>query len=231
MNADNDTSGVTGHTDPADESPWAMQLVVRVEKNNPPTRTAACEATAMAVVHLLATEEAASVWKPQIDRWLAGRIRKHCRRARGAKWDKIQHLPGVTVAHAGAEVRAFVPSAVDAIPPEVFKLQLTGRELDDPDGSPPTPAATPALVVSLQPDPWLPDGKAAAACGHAAQVAYMKADAPTRAAWQAAGFPVVVEQPDSRRFVEVVKTAPVVIRDAGFTVVESGTVTSAARWV
>lgn len=160
-------STVTGHADPEGEAPWAMQLVVRVEKADPPTRTAACEAAAMAVVKLLASEQAEADWKPQLDRWLEGRIRKHCRRARGAKWDKAQAIPGVTVEHDGAEVRAYVPCSTDAIPAELAKLQLSGLSLDDPDPHGHVDPDGPVLVVSLQPDPWLPDGKAAVLRCHA----------------------------------------------------------------
>ena len=221
---------VTGFADPLDTAPWAMQLVVRVEKAAPPTRTSACEAAAMAVVRLLASDDAQGEWRPAIDRWLEGRIRKHCRRARGAKWDKVQTAPGVTVEHDGAEVRAFVPCATDAVPAEIGKLQLSGLELDDPGRRRAVVPSRPALVVSLQPDPWLPDGKAAAACGHAAQLAWMYAPDAVRERWAAAGLPVVVEQPDAAWFVELTGSAPVAVRDAGFTEVAPGTVTAVARW-
>lgn len=59
----------------------------------------------------------------------------------------------------------------------------------------------------------------------------MNAPDEVRERWQAAGFPVIVEQPDEARFEQLVETAPVVCRDAGLTVVRSGTVTSIARWV
>lgn len=160
-------SPITGHADPEGEAPWAMQ-VVRVEKSDPPSRTAACAAAAVAVVRLLASKEAAGVWKPQLDRWIEGRIRKHCRRARcevghgtDAWWDKAQTLDGVTVEHDGAKVRAFVPCATDQVPVEIGKFQLSGLGLDDPDPNTTVDPDGPVLVVSLQPDPWLPGGKAA----------------------------------------------------------------------
>ncbi|WP_110004910.1 hypothetical protein [Geodermatophilus normandii] len=132
--------------DPPGEAPWAMQLVVRVERTAPPTRTAACSAAAVAVVRLLADERAlpGGEWHPRVRRWTDGAIRKHCRRARGAAWARVGALPGVTVSSAGAEVRALVPSALDEIPRDVAKLQLSGSELDDPapsTRSTPTPVA------------------------------------------------------------------------------------------
>src|ERR1035441_8707111 len=63
---------------------------------------------ATAVVQLL--DDPRSVdgeWHDEVQRWLDGRIRKVARRARGSKWDAAAELPGVTVSHAGAQVRAF----------------------------------------------------------------------------------------------------------------------------
>lgn len=221
---------VSAYADPAGETPWSMQLVVRIEKADPPTATAVFEAAAMAVVRLLDAGEDRAAWRAAIDRWQQGRIRKHCRRARGTKWDKVQHLPGVTVDHAGAQVRAFVPGPVDTVPPELAKLQLSGPMLDAPEHRPfgPVPAGT--LVVSPPYHDWLSLGKAAAAFGHAAQVAWLQMPLDVRERWRAAGFPVTVQYPDGMEFAALVEQAPVVIRDAGFTEVEPGTVTAVARW-
>lgn len=221
---------ITAHADPDGETPWAMQLVVRAEKSTPPSRTAVCEAAAKAVVTLLTDPRATAEWEPAVARWAAGRIRKHVRRARGAKWTKVQELAGVTVEHAGAEVRAFVPCATDQVPAEVGKLQLSGLDLDDPAKRAAVEPAGPLLVISLQPDPRLGDGKAAAAAGHAAQIAWMVAADGFADRWQDAGFPVAVEQPDAARFAELEACAQVVVRDAGFTEVDPGTVTAVARW-
>lgn len=225
--------GITGYHDPDGEPPWAMQLVVRIEKTEPPARTAVCEAAALAVVTLLADERAQSggPWHAAVQRWASGRIRKHCRRARGAAWDKVQVLPGVTAGAAGAEVRAFVPGSTADIPREIARLQLSGTELDDPAGRTavePEPAG--AVVVSICPDPVLPLGKAAAAAGHAAQVAALRMDPDRYTAWAAGGFPIVVEHPDPARWALLRPHAQVDIVDAGFTAVAPGTCTALARW-
>lgn len=222
----------SGHADPPGEAPWAMQLVVHVDKADPPSRTAVCAAAARAVVALLHDPRAADEWEPAITRWTDGRIRKHVRRAtRPAAWDRAAALPGVTVEHDGARVRAFVPCATDEVPRDVARLQLTGTELPDPD---PLPHADPVpggpLVVSLAPDPPMPAGKAAAAAGHAAQLAASAMPDVRREHWAADGFPVVVEQPGPARWAELTTTAPVRIVDAGLTVVAPGTTTAVARW-
>ena len=221
------------YEDPAGESPWAMQLVARVERTAPPSRTAVCAAAAVAVVRLLDDERArpGGEWSASVTRWTDGAIRKHCRRARGVAWERVGALPGLTASVSGAEVRALVPTALDALPRDVARLQLTGSELDDPAAAPvvdPVPGGP--LVVSVCPEPFLPLGKAAAACGHAAQLSALRMPPGRLDAWSAAGFPVVVEHPDVARWARLRSSAPVAVVDAGFTVVEPGTTTALARW-
>ncbi|MBM7806531.1 hypothetical protein JOD57_002368 [Geodermatophilus bullaregiensis] len=221
------------HADPEGQAPWAMQLVACVGRSAPPTRTAVCEAAAVAVVRLLADarSRAGGEWHPQVRRWTDGRIRKHCRRARGAAWERVGELPGVTAEVAGARVRALVPTALDELPREVARLQLSGSELEDPDVRELVdPAPGGPVVVSICPEPFLPLGKAAAAAGHAAQVTAMRMPAQRLAAWSAAAFPVVVEHPAAARWAQLRAEAPVAIVDAGFTVVTPGTCTALARW-
>jgi len=224
---------VTGYADPEGEAPWAMQLVIHIDKADPPTRTAVCEAAGTAVVRLLTAPEATEEWAPAIERWTDGRIRKHARRAsRPVAWAKVADLPGVTVEHDGARVRAFVPTATDAIPADIAKLQLSGTEPADPDRRTrrvePVPAGV--VVVTLNPDAEMPLGKAAAAAGHAAQLAHDDMPADRRDAWESNGFAVVVEQPGSDDWAGFVDGAQVRIVDAGLTVVAPGTVTAVARW-
>ena len=221
------------HEDPPGEPSWAMQLVARVERTAPPTRTAVCAATAVAVVRLLGDDRAQpeGEWFPDVRRWTDGRIRKHCRRARGAAWERVQALPGVTVGVDGAEVRALVPAPTDQLPSEVAKLQLSGSELPDPAataGVDPVPHG--AVVVSICPTPFLPLGKAAAAARHAAQLAGMRMSAARLTWWSRAGYPVVVEHPDVGRWERLRSHAPVAVVDGGLTVVAPGTCTALARW-
>jgi hypothetical protein len=221
------------HVDPEGDVPWAMQLVAHIEKSAPPTRTAVCAAAAVAVVRLLADELArpGGEWYPPVRRWTDGRIRKHCRRARGAAWERLWELPGVTAEVAGAEVRALVPTSTDEIPRVVAKLQLSGSELDDPDACravDPVPGGS--VVVSICPEPFLPLGKAAASSGHAAQVTRLRMPLERLAAWTDAGFPVLIEHPDLARWTRLRSHAPVEIVDAGFTAVAPGTCTALARW-
>lgn len=221
---------ISAHADPEGETPWAMQLVVRLEKQNPAGRTEICEAAAMAVVHLLAGADQNDQWRRAVERWEQGRIRKHCRRARGAKWERLAELDGVTVEWRGVEVRALVPGPVDAIPELVRKLQLSGTEPGDPNRISHMVAPKEAVVIAIPADTPMGLGKAAAAAGHAAQLTWMQMDAARRERWCGSGPHVKVIQPDGRDFQEVLDRAQVVARDAGFTEVDPGTITAAAYW-
>lgn len=221
-----DTHRTDGH-------PWVMQLVVEVPKSAPPTRTAACQATAKAVLALLThpATQSGGPWEEPVRTWAAGAFRKHTRRARGAAWSRIQSLPGVTFTTGGVRVRALVPTPVGGIYPAARKLQMSGTELGEtdtvsshqvlPDGP---------VVISISADPRLQFGKAAAAAGHAAQLT-LATMAPGRAdQWARAGFPLLVEHPDPAMWADLRQHSPVVIADAGLTDVAPGTVTATARW-
>lgn len=218
MSTNHDTPVITAHQDPPGQPVWAMQLVALVPKADPPTRTDVCTAAALATVRLLSAdltpEQGAAV-----EQWLAGRIRKHVRRARGAAWEKVAAVAGVTASSGTATVRAFYPCPVDQIPDPIGRLQLTGPDLPDPAPArhlDPVPGGP--VVVHVRDD--LPWGKAAAAAAHAAQLA-----AAHRPVDQ---VQVAFADPDT--FALAQASAQVTIADAGFTVVAPGTVTACAHW-
>ena len=219
---------VTGYEDPAGVAPWAMQLVVRAEKAALPNTTTAAAATAFATVTLLGSEEAAGDWAPAIERWEAGRIRKIVRRARGAAWEKVQCLPGVSVQRHGCEVRAFVPGPTDQVAPELRRLQVEGFSLAHEARD--LPERFGGLLIALTPEHELAThpGKAAAQAAHAAQVAFMRLNQLARTEWRAQGYPLAVIWPNADDFSAL--DAEIEIRDAGFTVVPSGTLTAKATW-
>src|SRR5947209_5503295 len=102
---------VVDQREAADEARWAMQVVLRLERTDVPTRTQLCEAAAAAVVTLIADPRSqdGGPWEESVRRWVDGRIRKIVRRARGAKWDLTGELEHVEVDRAGAQVRVFLP--------------------------------------------------------------------------------------------------------------------------
>ncbi|GGV03243.1 hypothetical protein GCM10010182_21460 [Actinomadura cremea] len=216
--------------DPRDDPPWAMQLVVRAEKADPPAHGAVCAAAAAAVVRLLTDPRAVEPdgeWREAVRAWESRRIRKVTRRARGVRWPEAQELPGVTVEHAGAQVRAFPPGPVTDVPPQLAKLQVAGLDLAEAEepGPPPEP---PYAAIALNPDVTMTTGKAAAQCGHAAQLLLRQGKKKNVAAWLDAGARVRLARDVPWR--TCVKEAAVAVRDGGFTEVPPGTMTAIA-WI
>ncbi len=224
------SEAVVDQRESADEVPWAMQVVLRLEKTDVPTRTQLCEAAAAAVVSLIADprSEPGGPWAESVQRWVDGRIRKIVRRARGAKWDLTAELEHVEVDRAGAQVRVFLPGPMDEVPDTLAKLQLTGSE--PPDEGSPAAVHPDGVTVYVTPEVSMTVGKTAAQCGHAAQLAWRVMTPERREAWSGAGFPVRVEQPDRAAWAQLADEAPVSVTDAGFTEIAPGTVTTLATW-
>jgi peptidyl-tRNA hydrolase len=216
-------TSVTGNQDPADEPAWAMQFALRVEKTEPPPHFAVCEAVAMAAITLLTDprSQPGGEWHDAIATWEERRIRKVVRRARGARWDSLAGLPGVLVDHEGALARAFVPGPVTEVPSEISKLQVGGTDLEREE-EPKPPPAPPYALVCLNPGVTMTTGKAAAQCGHAAQLLLWETGA-----WP--GLRVRVAEPEN--WPRAAKDADVSVHDGGFTEVAPGTLTAVARLV
>jgi peptidyl-tRNA hydrolase len=226
------TASANGHEDPADEPAWALQLVTQVEKSAPPAHTAVCEAAAMAVLRLLTDPrtQVGGEWYDAVARWESGRIRKVMRRARGARWDALAALPGVTVDHDGALVRAFVPRPVTELPAEVGKLQVAGLDLTDEAAEPKPAPDPPYVLIWTNPKASMSTGKAAAQCGHAVQLLlWSHRDPSSTVPWPTEDPPVRVVRPTPAEWARA--PATVAVHDAGFTEVAPGTITAKARLV
>src|SRR5579863_8873695 len=121
---------------------FALPLVVRVERADPPARTDALEGAARAVLAFLSdprVTEADGEWAAAARAWQDARIRKVVRRARGAAWERARALPGITVVQRTAEIRVYPPVPVDDWPADLARLQVSGTDFDDPE-----PPAAPA---------------------------------------------------------------------------------------
>ncbi len=211
--------------------PWALQVVVRVEKAAPPSHTAVLRATGSAVALALAAFTAADA-DPEVrartERWRSGPIRKVVRRARGAGWDRQLAVPGVFTHRAhGVDVAVHVPGPVDEVDPEISRLQVGGLTLED-DG--PGDPVEGGARLWLNPHVTLTTGKAAAQVGHAAQLVLESLPPERAAAWVAAGAPVEVGVADQAEWAGLVETMPVVVTDGGFTEIPRGTVTVVAGY-
>lgn len=210
------------------EVPWAMQVVVRVERDPAPQHTAVLEATASAVALTLVaftSDDAEQDVRDRTERWRAGPIRKVVRRARGAGWTRQLAVRGVAVHRTGdVDVAVHVPAPVDEVDAEVSRLQVGGLTLED---APPA-TGTADVVLHLNPHVDMTTGKAAAQVGHAAQLVLQSLSAADAARWIAAGAPVTVVTASPPDWDRLVGSAPVVVADGGFTEVAPGTLTVVA---
>jgi peptidyl-tRNA hydrolase len=208
----------------------AMPVVLRIERADPPNRTAILEAAAAAAIAVCLDPRAepGGEWHDEVVAWIAGRIRKVSRRARGAHWEAVQDLPGVTITVDGASARALVPGLVGEAPKELTRLQISGSEL--PDDSPgPVPDGVP--VLWLNPRVPMTAGKAAAQVGHATMLLAPTLTEAQLKAWAADDFRTAVRTPTPAHWDTLLAKGAVAVRDAGFTEVDPGTVTVQAEWL
>lgn len=204
-------------------SELVLPFVVRIERDSPPARTDALEASARAVLLLLAADRPA--WAEAIADWDGQRIRKVVRRARSADWRRALTVDGLDVEHRSAELRVYPPVPVDAWPPELARLQVGGTNLQDAEAPGEPPAGVP--VILLSPHAQMTTGKAMAQAAHAAQLGGRALPGARRARWQAAGFPLAVRDATAQQWAAVLDAGAEVVHDGGFTEVEPGTATAA----
>jgi peptidyl-tRNA hydrolase len=228
--------------DTCDEDPGqvrAMPVILRIEKAEPPGRTALLEAAAAAAVAVCLDERAlpGGEWHDSVQAWLDGRIRKVARRARGAHWEAVQELPGVTVEVAGAQARALLPGRVAATPKTVSRLQIAGSDLPVDE---PGPAEPGVPLVLLNPEVTMTVGKGAAQVGHATMILAALLDPARQQAWRERDWRCAVRTPTVARWRDLrpgqdpyrswQEHQVIAVRDAGFTEVDPGTVTVLAQW-
>jgi peptidyl-tRNA hydrolase len=199
-----------------------MTLVVRVEKNARPAQTDALETAARAVLAILADDRSTGEgeWAEAMTAWQDDRIRKIVKRCRGVEWRRAESLPGITMTGVTAEVRVFPPTPVDAVPPELANLQVSGTDFEDPeDPAAPEPGVP---VLWINPELEMSSGKAMAQCGHGAHLAWWALSTVGRKAWAAADFALAVRTASPAQWERLLASGLPVVQDAGFTEVEPG---------
>src|SRR5699024_3245594 len=132
-------------------------------------------------------------WHEAVDYWRDGAIRKVVRRGDGKKLEDARALGCVSVSFGGdadfasAEAFVFRPGPVEPLPKELKKLQGSATEFPY-EGVGLVRVAEAVVSSALSPELALPTGKAAAQCGHAAQLAFEQMPAAMRERWRDSGF-------------------------------------------
>ena len=236
-----DAEQVLADRDEAAQDIRAMQLVLRMERTDPPSwhRALAGAATAAAAICLDERSEPGGEWHDAIREYCLGHIRKVTRRARGAHWAAAQDLPGITIDVDGTQLRALVPGRVTELDPRISRLQVGGTDVEVDEPAAADPGTNTGLTVWLSAGPPMTLGKATAQAGHAGMIAgalLAGHDQPALRAWRDAGFPTVAHRADAQEWSELTAALAdeaaawqsrrlLAVRDAGFTEVAAGTVT------
>ncbi|MXP20876.1 peptidyl-tRNA hydrolase [Gordonia sp. HNM0687] len=224
---------VGGGEDPADPADvLAMQMVLRIEKSDPPSRAELLTAAARAVALLCLDDRAGGggPWATPMDTWCDARIRKIARRARGAQWVAAQEVSGLTVTEGAAQARALVPGRVGDVDRRISRLQIGGTDLS---GELSSTADAGGVVLWLNPGVTMTVGKAGAQVGHAAMLAVKLMRAAQARAWRSAACPLTIRAATPERFAALLDSekrgTAVAVRDAGFTEIAPGSVTVIAE--
>ncbi|WP_111766108.1 peptidyl-tRNA hydrolase [Nakamurella deserti] len=226
--------------DEAAEDVRAMQLILRLEREQAPSWSSALAAACTAATAICLDERAApgGAWHDPVAGYVRAHIRKVTRRARAGQWQAVQDLPGTTVTRRDAEVRALLPGPVTDLDKRVGKLQVGGTDLPVDLRAGDRPVA-PAGVLLLQLPAHIPmtAGKLMAQTGHAGMITAALLSATDGGAlqrWWAAGLPTTVALLTERAWsaehilagdAHAWEHRRVAVRDAGFTEIDPGTVT------
>ncbi|MGC4960216.1 aminoacyl-tRNA hydrolase [Gordonia sp. DT218] len=224
---------VGGGEDPDDPGDvLAMQMVVRIEKADPPDRAELLSAAARSVAMLCLDDRSGAdgPWSAPMDAWCDARIRKIARRARGAQWAAAQEVWGLTVAQGTAEARAIVPGRVGDVDKRIARLQIGGTEIDGDVASTPPDAG---VCLWINPGLEMTVGKAAAQVGHGAMLAVTLMSARRAQEWRETACALAVREATPQRWAALLDAESagraVAVRDAGFTEIAPGSVTVIAE--
>jgi peptidyl-tRNA hydrolase len=222
---------ISAHEDPDGESPWALQCVV--DETADFNEQELAHALSVSVLNFLDIAKENPEWSAAVSRWKAGRIRKILRRARNSRWTKLEDEAGLTTVTNEIPIRVFVPSAMDSIPTNIKKCQVSGLNVN-PKMS--MAASSGSLTISINSALEMSAAKAAVACAHVAQLMAEQLNADAYLWWKKSEFSIDIEYLDVPCFNEthfptnIDEVADVVIHDGGLTEVEPGSITAVGFW-
>ncbi len=132
-----DEAQVLADRDKDPEQVRAIQIVLRLEKGEPPSWHAALALAATGCAALCTDPRSGpgGEWFDAVNAYCHGHIRKVTRRARGAQWEATADLPGLTLVDGDTAVRVLVPTLVTELDKRVSKLQVGGTDVPIDDDS------------------------------------------------------------------------------------------------
>lgn len=208
--------------------PFAVFYVVndsRDEEGNIPAEKDILQASSDALVQMLSSDD--ENVKSLVIEWTNGRIRKLVKRGRGAAWTKASalDLPHFHGKHNSSEVIVFAPMRLSEQPKELKKLQVTG--LNSTNTTTADDSGEPHLLVQVNDNLNMSTGKTVAQVGHAVQLFLLYGNEAEKHDWLANGATLRVVKTKNLNNTTV---AGIVVRDAGFTEVPSGSLTAVAEY-
>ncbi len=237
-----DADQVLADRDEAAEDIRSMPLILRMERADPPVWSAALTLSCRAATALCLDERSAveGPWHSAIEQYCTAHIRKVTRRARGAQWDAVGDLAGITLTLGGTQVRALLPGPVDELDKRVSRLQVGGTDVpvDLPVADEIRVESAGTLALWIPAHIAMTAGKMMAQTGHAGMISaalLSVGDSGALTRWLAAGLPVSLQRLSEWAWSGALVAAGdaergwgqrlVAVRDAGFTEIEPGTVT------
>lgn len=212
---------------PDSDDPFAVIYVVndsRDDSGNIAAEKDILQASSHALIQLLSSDDESVV--EVVREWTAGRIRKIVKRARGAAWNKTEALESTHFVgeHNGVKVLVFAPMRLSEQPKEVKRLQVTGLDSNDYSS---VEHASAHLLVKVNESLSMSTGKVVAQVGHAVQLFLMRGNTEQIKDWKGNGCRLRVIRAEN---LDETTTTGIVVHDAGFTEVPSGSLTATAEY-
>ena len=213
---------------PDSDDPLAVIYVVndsRDEAGEIASEKDILQASSDALSQLLNSSDEAVI--ASIREWTSGRIRKIVKRARGAAWQKADALEATHFSgtHGTGQVLVFAPMRLSEQPKELKKLQVTG--LNSSDASSKEYANAAHLLVEVNDSLNMSTGKVVAQVGHAVQLFLTFGVRSEVQDWKDTGSKLKVVRVEN--LTESTATG-IIVHDAGFTEVPSGSLTATANY-